>query len=115
VESPGFAPARPRLATETGLNIRLCHFPPGASKWNQIEHRLFSFITMNWRGRPLNSHEVIVQLIAATKTRSGLTARSEIDANAYPKGTVVSDAEHAAIKIAPDGFHSEWNYSIHPG
>jgi hypothetical protein len=104
-----------RLATETGLNIRVCHFPPGTSKWNQIEHRLFSFITMNWRGRPLISHEVIVKLIAATKTRSGLTVRSEIDANTYPKGTVVSDAELAAIKIAPDPFHGEWNYSIRPG
>jgi len=87
-----------RLAQETGLRIRVCHFPPGTSKWNKIEHRLFSFITMNWRGRPLISHEVIVQLIASTKTRSGLTVRSEIDSNSYPKGVVVSDADFAGIK-----------------
>ena len=104
-----------RLATETGLTIRVCHFPPGTSKWNQIEHRLFSFITMNWRGQPLVSHEVIVNLIAATKTRSGLTVRSAIDSNSYPKGVVVSDADFAAIKIAAADFHGEWNYSIHPG
>jgi len=104
-----------RLAQETGLRIRVCHFPPGTSKWNKIEHRLFSFITMNWRGRPLISHEVIVQLIASTKTRSGLTVRSEIDANSYPKGVVVSDADFAGIKLDLDTFHGEWNYSIHPG
>ena len=104
-----------RLATETGLTIRVCHFPPGTSKWNQIEHRLFSFITMNWRGQPLVSHEVIVKLIAATKTRSGLTVRSEIDSNSYPKGVVVSADDFAAIKIAAAEFHGEWNYSIHPG
>jgi hypothetical protein len=104
-----------RLATETGLRIRVCHFPPGTSKWNKIEHRLFSFITMNWRGRPLISHEVIVQLIANTKTRSGLKVRSEIDANLYPKGLVISDADFATIKLEPDPFHGEWNYSIRPG
>ena len=104
-----------RLAQETGLRIRVCHFPPGTSKWNKIEHRLFSFITMNWRGRPLVSHEVIVQLIASTKTRSGLTVRSEIDSNSYPKGVVVTDAEFAGIKLDLDTFHGEWNYSIHPG
>ena len=104
-----------RLAAETGLTIRVRHFPPGTSKWNQIEHRLFSFITMNWRGKPLVSHEVIVNLIAATTTRSGLTVRSEIDTNSYPKGIVVSDAELATIKIDMDAFHGEWNYSIHPG
>jgi hypothetical protein len=103
-----------RLARETGLRIRVHHFPPGTSKWNKIEHRLFSFITMNWRGRPLVSHEVIVQLIAATKTRSGLKVRSEIDANAYARGLVVSDADFATIKLEPDGFHGEWNYCIHP-
>ena len=104
-----------RLARETGLRIRVCHFPPGTSKWNKIEHRLFSFITMNWRGRPLVSHEVIVQLIASTKTRSGLTVRSEIDSNSYPKGVVVSDADFADIKLDLDAFHGEWNYSIRPG
>ena len=104
-----------RLALETGLRIRVCHFPPGTSKWNKIEHRLFSFITMNWRGRPLVSHEVIVQLIANTKTRSGLKVRSEIDASPYPKGLVVSDADFANIKLDLNAFHGEWNYSIHPG
>lgn len=104
-----------RLANETGLRIRVSHFPPGTSKWNKIEHRLFSFITMNWRGRPLISHEVIVQLIASTKTRSGLKVRSEIDTNSYPKGMVVSDADFSAIEIRPDPFHGEWNYSIGPG
>jgi hypothetical protein len=103
-----------RLARETGLRIRVCHFPPGTSKWNKIEHRLFSFITMNWRGRPLISHEVIVQLIATTKTRSGLKVRSEIDANSYPKGLVISDSDFAKIKIEPDKFHGEWNYSLRP-
>ena len=104
-----------RLAKETGLRIRVCHFPPGTSKWNKIEHRLFSFITMNWRGRPLISHEVIVQLIANTKTRSGLKVRSEIDTNSYPKGLVISDADFAKIKLELDPFHGEWNYSIRPG
>jgi hypothetical protein len=104
-----------RLAKETGLRIRVLHFPPGTSKWNKIEHRLFSFITMNWRGRPLISHEVIVQLIASTKTRSGLKVRSEIDTNSYPKGLVVSDADFSTIEIKPDRFHGEWNYSIGPG
>jgi hypothetical protein len=104
-----------RLAQETGLRIHVSHFPPGTSKWNKIEHRLFSFITMNWRGRPLISHEVIVNLIASTKTRSGLNVHSEIDTNSYPKGLVVSDAEFSAIKIEPDEFHGEWNYSIRPG
>jgi hypothetical protein len=104
-----------RLAKETGLRIRVLHFPPGTSKWNKIEHRLFSFITMNWRGRPLISHEVIVQLIASTKTRSGLKVRSEIDSNSYPKGLVVSDADFSTIEIKPDRFHGEWNYSIGPG
>ena len=103
-----------RLAQQTGLRIRVSHFPPGTSKWNKIEHRLFSFITMNWRGRPLISHEVIVNLIASTKTRSGLKVRSEIDTNSYPKGLVVSDADFSAIKIEPDKFHGEWNYSIRP-
>ena len=104
-----------RLAQETGLRIRVSHFPPGTSKWNKIEHRLFSFITMNWRGRPLISHEVIVQLIASTKTRSGLKVRSEIDTNSYPKGMVVSDADFSTIEIKADKFHGEWNYSIGPG
>jgi Rhodopirellula transposase DDE domain len=104
-----------RLAEETGLTIRVCHFPPGTSKWNRIEHRLFSFITMNWRGRPLVSHEVIVSLIAGTRTRSGLTVHAEIDPAAYPKGVVVTDAELAAVRLERDDFHGDWNYSIRPG
>jgi len=103
-----------RLAQETGLTIRVRHFPPGTSKWNKIEHRLFSFITMNWRGRPLISHAVIVNLIASTKTRSGLTVRSEIDTNSYPKGLVVSDIDFDAIRLIRDEFHGDWNYAIEP-
>jgi hypothetical protein len=104
-----------RLAKETGLNIRVCHFPPGTSKWNKIEHRLFSFITMNWRAKPLISHEVIVNLIAGTKTRSGLTVRAELDTNSYPKGIVVSDADLATVQIELDEFHGDWNYCIRSG
>ena len=104
-----------RLAQETGLEIQVCHFPPGTSKWNKIEHRLFSFITMNWRGRPLISHEVIVNLIASTKTRSGLSVRAELDNANYPKGLVVSDEDFAAIKIERNDFHGDWNYRIRSG
>ena len=103
-----------RLAQETGLEIQVCHLPPGASKWNKIEHRLFSFITMNWRGRPLVSHEVIVNLIASTKTRTGLVVRAELDQAQYPKGLVVSDDEFAAINIERNPFHGDWNYCIRP-
>ena len=104
-----------RLAQETGLDIQVCHFPPGTSKWNKIEHRLFSFITMNWRGRPLISHEVIVNLIASTKTRSGLSVRAELDNANYPKGVVVCDREFEAINIERNLFHGDWNYCIRPG
>ena len=104
-----------RLAQETGLEIQVCHFPPGTSKWNKIEHRLFSFITMNWRGRPLISHEVIVNLIASTQTRSGLKVRAELDRANYPKGLVVSDEDFAAIKIERNDFHGDWNYRIRSG
>ena len=103
-----------RLAQETGLSIRVCHFPPGTSKWNKIEHRMFSFITMHWRGQPLVSHEVIVNLIAGTKTRSGLTVHAELDANSYPKGLVVTDADLATVRIEPDKFHGDWNYRLRP-
>jgi Rhodopirellula transposase DDE domain len=101
-----------RLAQETGLDIHVHHFPPGTSKWNKIEHRLFSFITMNWRGQPLVSHEVIVNLIASTQTRSGLKVRAELDAAQYPKGIVVSDEDYSAIKLVRHEFHSDWNYQI---
>ena len=101
-----------RLAQDIGLDIRVCHFPPGTSKWNKIEHRLFSFITMNWRARPLVSHEVIVNLIASTRTQSGLTVHSELDPHSYPKGLVVSDTDFASIKIERSDFHGDWNYCI---
>ena len=104
-----------RLAAEIGLDIQVCHFPPGTSKWNKIEHRLFSFITMNWRGRPLISHEVIVNLIANTKTRSGLSVHAELDTAIYPKGLVVSDEAFAAMKMDRNEFHGDWNYCIHSG
>ena len=104
-----------RLAAETGLSITVCHFPPGTSKWNKIEHRLFSFITMNWRAKPLISHEVIVSLIAATKTRSGLTVRAELDTNSYPKGIAVSDADLATVPIERADFHGDWNYRLRSG
>jgi transposase len=103
-----------KLADETGLEISVCHLPPGTSKWNKIEHRLFSFISLNWRGKPLVSHQVIVNLIAATTTKSGLWVRAEIDPGKYPKGVKVSDKEVAAIRLERDQFHGEWNYTIVP-
>jgi transposase len=103
-----------KLANETGLEISVCHFPPGTSKWNRIEHRLFSFITKNWRGKPLVSHEVIVNLIAATTTKTGLRVQSQLDTGKYPKGIKVGKQEFAAIHLHPDNFHGEWNYTITP-
>ena len=103
-----------QLSDELGIPVRVSHFPPGTSKWNKIEHRLFSHISMNWRGKPLVSHEVIVNLIAGTTTRKGLKVRSEIDKKSYPKGIKVPDEEFAAIRIIRDEFHGEWNYSIMP-
>jgi hypothetical protein len=103
-----------KLADETGLEISVCHFPPGTSKWNRIEHRLFSFITKNWRGKPLVSHEVIVDLIAATTTRTGLRVQSQLDTAKYPKGIKVGKQEFATIQLRPDLFHGEWNYAITP-
>jgi hypothetical protein len=104
-----------RLATETGLEITVCHYPPGTSKWNKVEHRLFSFITKNWRGRPLTSYRVVVELIAATTTKSGLKVFAEWDQGTYPKGIKVSDAEVAAVPIKAHKWHGEWNYTIIPG
>ena len=103
-----------KLADETGLQISICHLPPGTSKWNKIEHRLFSFISQNWRGKPLVSHQVIVNLIAATTTKTGLRVRAEVDPGTYPKGIKVSDKEVAAIRLERDVFHGEWNYTISP-
>jgi len=102
------------LADETGLEIRVCHFPPGTSKWNKIEHRLFSFISQNWRGKPLLSHEVIVNLIGATTTRTGLEVFARLDEGSYPKHLKVSDAELAAVNLEGHAFHPEWNYTIKP-
>jgi hypothetical protein len=102
------------LADETGLTITVSHFPPGTSKWNRIEHRVFSAITMNWRGRPLTSHEVVVELIGATKTRTGLKVQAELDRNTYPKGIKVSDDQLASAGVRPHKFHGEWNYDIGP-
>ena len=103
-----------RLADETGLQIAVCHLPPGTSKWNKIEHRLFSFITQNWRGKPLVSYAVIVSLIAATTTTAGLRVACQLDTNAYPAGRKVSDAELASVCLQRDAFHGDWNYSIRP-
>ncbi len=103
-----------KLADETGVTIGVCHYPPGTSKWNKIEHRLFCHITQNWRGRPLTSRSAVVELIAATTTKKGLTVRCELDSNSYAKGLKVSDAEMAALNIEGDEFHPEWNYTIKP-
>jgi len=103
-----------KLADETGLEVAVCHFPPGTSKWNKIEHRLFSAITQNWRGKPLVSHEVVVNLIGATTTTTGLKVRSELDTRQYPAGRRVSDDELAVIHLRRDTFHGDWNYSLLP-
>jgi hypothetical protein len=102
------------LANEIGIPIMVCHLPPGTSKWNKIEHRLFSFITRNWRGKPLLTHQVIVNLIAATKTSAGLTVQCRLDSKRYQKGRKISDAALAKVHITRDDFHGEWNYTIHP-
>ena len=103
-----------RLADETGLEIAVRHFPPGTSKWNKIEHRLFSAISQNWRGKPLVSHEVMVNLIAATTTTTGLKVRSALDRNTYPAGVTVRDAEMETLHLRREAFHGEWNYSLLP-
>jgi transposase len=102
------------FAAETGLAITVCHLPPGTSKWNRIEHRLFSHISMNWRGRPLESHETVVQLIAATTTRTGLAVQAQLDDRAYPKGTKISDEHMASLPLTRHDFHGEWNYTLQP-
>jgi hypothetical protein len=103
-----------KLADELQFPITVCHLPPGTSKWNKIEHRLFSFISINWRGKPLRSFRTIVELIAATTTDTGLTVRAELDERKYPKGLKISDAQLAAVNIFPHDFHGEWNYTIAP-
>ena len=102
------------FADESGLAITVCHFPPGTSKWNKIEHRLFSFISRNWRGRPLVSYEVIVSLIAATTNRGGLAVECAMDGREYPKGVKVTDEELASLSLERDGWRGDWNYVISP-
>ena len=103
-----------KLADETSLTLQVCHYPPGTSKWNKIEHRLFCHITQTWRGKPLTSRETVVELIASTTTKTGLTVRCELDTRDYPKGIKVSDAEMTTLNIKGDTFHPEWNYTISP-
>jgi len=102
------------LATELSVPITVCHLPPGTSKWNKIEHKLFSFITQNWRGKPLVSDQSIVQLIAATTTRTRPNVKAEIDHATYPAGAKVTDHEMATINLTPHTFHGEWNHTIKP-
>jgi hypothetical protein len=102
------------LANELGMPLWVCHFPPGTSKWNKIEHRLFSFITQNWRGKPLRCHQTIVNLIGATTTKGGLVVKAHLDTNHYDTGVKVSDAEMARLRIVPNNFHGEWNYTVNP-
>ena len=103
-----------RLAAETGLDITVCHFPPGTSKWNQIEHRMFSYITMNWRGRPLVSYRVIIQLIANTTTSKGLKINADLDQGYYPTGVKITNKQLAAVPLTRHDFHGDWNYTVHP-
>ena len=103
-----------RVANQIGLRLWICHFPPGTSKWNKIEHRMFCHITANWRGKPLVSHEVIVNLIGNTTTKTGLTVQAGLDTNTYPTGIHVSDEELAQVCLEKDEFHGEWNYRISP-
>ena len=103
-----------QLADEIGLAISVCHDPPGASKWNPIEHRLFSFISITWRAQPLVSYAVILNLIGTTTTQTGLTVRCAVDDTCYPTGVTITDQEMAAIRLLPDPFHGEWNYTILP-
>jgi hypothetical protein len=103
-----------RFADRTGLAISVSHFPPGTSKWNKIEHRLFCHITENWRGRPLVDHETVVQLIGNVRTTAGLTVKAKLDPRAYPVGVKVPDADMESLLLTPDDFHGDWNYTIHP-
>jgi hypothetical protein len=103
-----------RLAEDEGISITVCHFPPGTSKWNKVEHRLFSAISTNWRGQPLTSHQVVVNLIGATTTRTGLKVTAKLDRRSYPKGVKYSKKEIDALPIEPHDFHGEWNYTVRP-
>lgn len=101
-----------KLADETGLDITVCHFPPGMSKWNRIEHRMFSYITMNWRGKPLRSYETIIELVGNTRTKNGLKISADIDKGIYEKGKVVTDEDLEKVNLIRDEFHGNWNYTI---
>src|SRR5206468_918905 len=103
-----------RLANKTGLTIQVCHYPPGTSKWNAIEHELFSFISINWRARPLVSYEVMLEVLNHTKNKAGLTVTAMKDSNAYPTGIKVTEKEMALLNITRDAFHGDWNYTIRP-
>ncbi len=103
-----------QLADELVIPIKVCHLPAGTSKWNKIEHRLFSFITQNWRGKPLVTHQVIVNLISATTTKTGLKVHSRLDERVYETGKRVSDKQLAQVNLHPDKWHGKWNYAIHP-
>ena len=103
-----------KLAAETGLEITVAHYPPGTSKWNLVEHRLFSFVTINWRGRPLTSYRTIVELAAATTTRTGLKVQAEWDDAVYQTGTKITDKQLAALPITHGDWHGEWNYTLRP-
>lgn len=102
------------LADDIGLKLQVRHFPPGTSKWNKIEHQLFCHITQNWQGRPLVSHDVVVNLIANTTTQAGLKVKAALDKNTYETGIKVTDAEMAKLKLTPANFHGDWNYTIRP-
>ena len=103
------------FADETGLEVTVCHFPPGTRKWNKIEHRLFSHITMNWRGRPLVSHQVVVELISATTTATGLEVEARLDTRSYPTKIKVTKKQMERVRLRPHDFHGKWNYTIAPG
>jgi Rhodopirellula transposase DDE domain len=103
-----------QFATETGLSITVCHLPPATSKWNKIEHRLFSYISINWRGKPLTSFETVIELISHTTTRQGLTVTAVKDTHSYPTGIKVSDEDLASLNIMREPFHGDWNYTIQP-
>jgi len=102
------------FCNEIGIPIVVSHFPPGTSKWNKIEHRLFSYISMNWRGKPLTTYEAVLNLISATKTTKGLTVDAEIDINVYPRGIKVTDAQMRMLDLSRNEFHGEWNYTLRP-
>ena len=103
-----------RLAAETGLEVTVCHYPPGTSKWNKVEHRLFAQITRNWRGLPLTSHQAVVELISAATTTTGLTVTAELDTSEYPTGLRYTSKQAGALPIGKHDFHADWNYTVRP-